>query len=42
VRAGRAGGDALDAYMSTHVTGPADHDDYLEAVGIRRIASLLI
>jgi glutaconate CoA-transferase subunit A len=42
VKAGRDGGDALDTYMSTYVTGAADHDAYLEAVGIRRIASLLI
>jgi glutaconate CoA-transferase subunit A len=42
VKAGRAGGEDLDAYMSTYVTGAADHDAYLEAVGIRRIASLLI
>jgi glutaconate CoA-transferase subunit A len=42
VKAGRAGGEQLDAYMSTHVTGPTDHEDYLEAVGIRRLTSLLI
>jgi glutaconate CoA-transferase subunit A len=42
VAAGRAGGEELEAYMSDHVTGPADHDAYLEAIGIRRIAGLLI
>ncbi|MCW2993871.1 MAG: CoA transferase subunit [Conexibacter sp.] len=42
VAAGRAGGEELSGYMTTHVDGPADHDAYLEAVGIRRIASLLI
>jgi glutaconate CoA-transferase subunit A len=41
-RAGREGGDALDAYLARHVRDAADHDDYLEAVGIRRLASLLV
>jgi glutaconate CoA-transferase subunit A len=42
IAAGRAGGEELDAYLSLHVTEPADHEAYLEAVGIRRISSLLI
>jgi glutaconate CoA-transferase subunit A len=42
VAAGRAGSDDLEAYMSTHVHGAADHDAYLEAIGIRRLTSLLI
>jgi len=42
VKAGREGGAALEAYMSQYVAGAGDHDAYLEAVGIRRIASLLI
>jgi glutaconate CoA-transferase subunit A len=42
VSAGRAGGDELEAYMSRHVAAPTDHEAYLEEVGIRRIASLLI
>jgi glutaconate CoA-transferase, subunit A len=42
VRAGRSGGEELAAYMDDHVHAVADHDDYLERVGIRRIASLLI
>jgi glutaconate CoA-transferase subunit A len=40
-RAGRAGGDELEAYLDRHVRA-GDHDDYLEQVGIRRLASLLI
>jgi glutaconate CoA-transferase subunit A len=39
VKAGRAGGDELDAYMARHVTS---HEDYLEAIGIRRLASLMV
>lgn len=42
VAAGRAGGEELDAYMSRHVHGVPDHDAYLEAVGIRRLTSLLV
>jgi glutaconate CoA-transferase subunit A len=42
VRAGRAGGEELERYMDRHVHDVADHDGYLERVGIRRIASLLI
>lgn len=41
VKAGRAGGDELDAYLDAHVRGK-DHDDYLEAVGIRRLTSLMV
>lgn len=40
VRAGRAGGDELAEYLDRHVR--VDHETYLEAIGIRRIASLLI
>lgn len=39
VQAGRAGGDALDAYRERYLV---PHDDYLEAIGIRRIVSLLV
>ncbi len=42
VGAGREGGDALDAYMRRFVHGAADHDSYLEEIGIRRVASLQI
>ena len=41
VRAAKAGGEAFDDYLQRHVHAE-DHDAYLEAVGIRRIASLLI
>ncbi len=41
VKAAKTGGDAFDDYLQRHVLG-ADHDAYLEAVGIRRIAELLI
>ncbi|HEY4277941.1 MAG TPA: CoA-transferase [Conexibacter sp.] len=41
VRAGREGGAALEQYLDCHVRN-GDHDDYLEQVGIRRLASLLI
>lgn len=41
-RIGRAGGDELAGYLDAHIDGAADHDQYLERVGIRRIASLLI
>jgi glutaconate CoA-transferase subunit A len=42
VKAGRAGGDALEEYLQRHVHGPADQADYLETVGIRRLVSLMI
>ncbi len=42
VAAGREGGEALDAYMAHHVHDAPDHDAYLEAVGIRRLTSLLV
>jgi glutaconate CoA-transferase, subunit A len=42
VAAGRAGGEELDAYMAVHVHDAADHDAYLEAVGVRRLTSLLV
>jgi glutaconate CoA-transferase, subunit A len=42
VAAGRAGGAELDAYMARHVHDAHDHDAYLEAIGIRRLTSLLI
>lgn len=42
VKAGREGGELLDTYMERHVTGVADHDSYLEEIGIRRISSLLV
>lgn len=32
---------ALEAYLERYVLGPAGHEDYLEQVGIRRIAELL-
>ncbi|MDO8212436.1 CoA transferase subunit A [Conexibacter sp. CPCC 206217] len=41
-KAGRAGGEALDEYLARHVRDTADHDDYLEAIGIRRLTSLLV
>jgi glutaconate CoA-transferase subunit A len=42
VKAGREGGDALDEYLRRYVGEPEDHDAYLEAIGIRRVVSLLI
>jgi glutaconate CoA-transferase subunit A len=35
------GGD-LPAWLERYVHGPATHEDYLEAIGIRRIVSLLV
>lgn len=40
-RVARAGGDELSDYLDRHVR-EADHDDYLEQVGIRRLVSLLV
>jgi glutaconate CoA-transferase subunit A len=42
VAAGRAGDDELRAYMARYVHEAHDHDAYLEAVGIRRLTSLLV
>jgi len=42
VAAGRAGGEELTRYMARHVHGAADHEAYLEQIGIRRIAGLLV
>jgi glutaconate CoA-transferase, subunit A len=42
IGAGREGGEALDAYLRRYVHDAADHDSYLEEIGIRRIASLQI
>lgn len=42
VAAGREGGEALEEYLRRHVGGAPDHDSYLEEIGIRRIASLLV
>lgn len=39
--AARDGGEPLDEYLRDHVDA-ADHDSYLEQVGIRRLASLLV
>ena len=39
--AGREGGEQLERYMARHVDGVDDHEAYLEAIGIRRLASLL-
>lgn len=41
-RAGRAGGEELDAWLRRWVHDPADHDGYLEEVGIRRLTSLMV
>lgn len=41
VRAAKGGAEALDDYLERHVR-VEDHDAYLETIGIRRIASLLI
>lgn len=41
VAAGRAGGDELERYLDTYVR-TADHEAYLEQVGIRRITELLV
>lgn len=42
VKAGRDGGDALEEYLQRHVHGPADHADYLETIGLRRLVSLMV
>lgn len=42
VAAGREGGEALAEYLRRHVADATDHDSYLEEIGIRRIASLLV
>jgi glutaconate CoA-transferase subunit A len=34
--------EALDAYLETYVRGAPSHDDYLEAVGVRRLVALLV
>lgn len=41
IAAGREGGEALKAYLKGYVVD-RDHDDYLEAVGIRRLVSLMV
>lgn len=38
----RAGETELDGYLDSYVRGPSDHDDYLEAIGIRRLVSLMV
>ncbi|HVW48550.1 MAG TPA: CoA-transferase [Solirubrobacterales bacterium] len=40
--AGRAGEAELASYLRRYLEGAADHDAYLEEIGIRRISSLLI
>jgi glutaconate CoA-transferase subunit A len=40
--AGRAGGEELDAYMARYVHEAHDHEAYLEAIGVRRLTSLLV
>lgn len=42
VSACTGGDEALDGYLDRYVRGPQGHDDYLEQIGIRRIASLLV
>ncbi len=42
VAAAKAGEDGLAEYLRINVHEPADHDDYLETVGIRRLTSLLV
>ncbi len=37
-----ARGDALDGWLDRHLRQPASHEDYLDVIGIRRIASLLV
>jgi len=40
--AARAGEAELAAWMDRHVHGPADHEAYLETIGVRRLVSLLV
>jgi glutaconate CoA-transferase, subunit A len=40
--ASRDGEPGLAAYLDRYVRAPADHEAYLEAVGVRRLTSLLI
>lgn len=42
VKAVRDGDDDLNAYLERYVHAPGDHLDYLETVGIRRLASLML
>jgi glutaconate CoA-transferase, subunit A len=42
VTAARAGDPALSEYLRVHVTAPVDHEDYLEAIGVRRLVSLML
>lgn len=42
VAAAKAGDDGLAEYLRVHVHEPADHEGYLETVGIRRLTSLLV
>lgn len=38
----RGDGAALEAYLQRYVYGARDHDDYIEAIGARRLAELAI
>jgi glutaconate CoA-transferase subunit A len=40
--AGRGDRAALDEYLERYVHGPKSHEDYLEAIGVRRLAELAI
>jgi glutaconate CoA-transferase subunit A len=40
--AARDGEEGLDGYLARYVREPADHEAYLESIGIRRLASLMI
>ena len=40
--AAREGETGVDGYLDRYVRGPADHEGYLEQVGVRRLTSLLI
>jgi glutaconate CoA-transferase subunit A len=42
LHAAHGGEESLEGYMSRYVREPADHETYLEAVGIRRLASLMV
>ena len=37
-----ARGEDLPGWLERYVHGPATHEDYLEAIGIRRLVSLLV
>jgi glutaconate CoA-transferase, subunit A len=42
VRAAKAGEAGLAKYLRRYITDPVDHEAYLEAIGVRRLVSLML